>query len=582
VLAVRPREDFMAGLAASRTASLDLARAPSWSERLLALVETSHARAAAVLFALSLLCFLPGFASLQPMDRDEPRFAQATKQMLETGDFVDIRFQDEARYKKPIGIHWMQATVVSAGEALGVPRARTTIWLYRVPSLLGAIAGVLLTYWAALAFAGRREAFLAAAFMAASVILMVEARLAKTDAMLFACCVAAMGALARVWFARTLQRQPTRTVLIFWIALALGVLIKGPMVIMFTGLAATVLSIRERSAGWLRGLRPWLGLAIIVVAVLPWFVAIAWKSGGEFYRLAVGDDMLGKVTTGQQKHGAPPGFYLVAYFATFWPAALLASIAAPFAWFRRHEDWAAFLLAWAVPAWLIFEAVPTKLPHYVMPLYPAFAILAVRAMTEGFVGPHRPGARIAYLAMPFVPVGLTIGLLYGTWTLDGTLPWAALPFLLAASAVAIASWLYFARGQVSRSALVGVAAAPILALGVFGLTQPVLQSLKLSPRLAAGAEAVGCPGAPVATFGYREPSLVFLVGTSLDMVEKPDEAAAFLAQPGCRVLFVDSRFEPAFLQVLGDRASREPVARVTGFNINGGRRTDIGIYRAGR
>ena len=266
----------------------------------------------------------------------------------------------------------------------------------------------------------------------------------------------------------------------------------------------------------------------------------------------------------------------------FLQNALLAAIAAPFAWIRRHEDWAAFLLAWVVPAWVIFEAVSTKLPHYVMPLYPALAILAVRAMTEGYVGPHRPGARIAYLAMPLIPVGLTVGLCFGTWTLDRTLPVAGLPFLLAASAVAIASWVYFARGEVTRAAIVGVAAAPILAIGVFGFTQPALQSLKLSPRLAAAAEAAGCPGAPVATLGYREPSLVFLVGTSLDMVETGKEAADFLAQPGCRVLFVDSRFEPAFREALGDRATREPVSRVTGFNINGGRRADIGVYRAGQ
>ena len=72
-------------------------------------------------------------------------------------------------------------------EALGVPEARTTIALYRIPSLLGALATVLLTYWAALAFLGRRGAFLAAALMAASILLMVEARLAKTDAVLAAC-----------------------------------------------------------------------------------------------------------------------------------------------------------------------------------------------------------------------------------------------------------------------------------------------------------------------------------------------------------------------------------------------------------
>src|SRR6202158_3612298 len=102
----------------------------------------SHARAAAVLLVVALLGFLPGIFSIPPIDRDEARFAQATKQMVESGDYIDIRFQDEMRYKKPVGIYWLQAAAVQAGEALGVPRARTTIWLYRIPSLLGAIGAV--------------------------------------------------------------------------------------------------------------------------------------------------------------------------------------------------------------------------------------------------------------------------------------------------------------------------------------------------------------------------------------------------------------------------------------------------------
>src|SRR6184192_2294476 len=93
---------------------------------------SSHARAVAVLVLAALLAFLPGFFQIPPTDRDEARFAQATKQMLETGDFVDIRFQDEVRYKKPVGIYWLQAGIVRGAEALGVPEARTSIWLYRV------------------------------------------------------------------------------------------------------------------------------------------------------------------------------------------------------------------------------------------------------------------------------------------------------------------------------------------------------------------------------------------------------------------------------------------------------------------
>src|SRR5215212_6752329 len=118
----------------------------------------SHARAIMVLVVAALLNILPGFFAIPPSDRDEARFAQATKQMLETGDYVDIRFQDEVRYKKPVGIYWMQAAAVKIGSALGIPEARTTIWLYRIPSLLGAVGAVLLTYWTALALVSRRAA----------------------------------------------------------------------------------------------------------------------------------------------------------------------------------------------------------------------------------------------------------------------------------------------------------------------------------------------------------------------------------------------------------------------------------------
>src|SRR5262245_7973229 len=112
----------------------------------------SHARALLVLLVVTFISILPGFFSIPPTDRDESRFAQATKQMIETGEYVDIRFQDEVRYKKPVGIYWLQAAAVKAGEMLGVPQPRTTIWLYRLPSLFGAIGAVLLTYWAALGF----------------------------------------------------------------------------------------------------------------------------------------------------------------------------------------------------------------------------------------------------------------------------------------------------------------------------------------------------------------------------------------------------------------------------------------------
>jgi 4-amino-4-deoxy-L-arabinose transferase-like glycosyltransferase len=334
----------------------------------------SHRRAVVLLLLFSLLAFLPGFFQIPPVDRDEARFAQATKQMLETGEYVDIRFQNEVRYKKPVGIYWLQAAAVKTGEALGVPRPRTTIWLYRVPSLFGAIDAVLLTYWAALAFVSRRAALIAALMMASSVLLGVEARLAKTDAMLLLTSVAAMGAMARIYLA--CRRTPETPIgwtqpAILWTAIAAGTLLKGPLVLMFVVLTAVTLSVADRSARWMWSLRPIVGFAWMVLLVLPWFVAIIAKSGGDFFVQAVGHDMLGKVTSGQEAHGAPPGYYFVLFWVTFWPGSVLAGLAVPMIWRSRREAGAQFLLAWLVPSWLMFEAVMTKLPLYVLPLYPA-------------------------------------------------------------------------------------------------------------------------------------------------------------------------------------------------------------------
>ncbi len=352
-------------------------------------------RAAAFLVALSLAAFLPGISTLQPMDRDEPRFAQASKQMLETRDFIDIRFQDEARHKKPVGIYWLQSIVVATGDVLGVDHARTQIWLYRIPSQIGATLAAVLTWWALLAFLPARLALLGGALMAVSILLGVEARLAKTDAVLAACAVAAFGALIRVWldWARALPfALHPRIWLVFWGAMALAVIVKGPILPMVVAFPVLLMSWRERSFGWTRPLRWKQGLALVTLVALPWLIAIAWKSGGAFFAESVGKDMLGKVAEGQEKHGAPPGFYFFAFFGTFWPAAPVAAMAGYFAWRHWREPLVAFLLAWIVPSWLIFEAVPTKLPHYVLPLYVAVTGLALLAVARDGIDMGRRGA----------------------------------------------------------------------------------------------------------------------------------------------------------------------------------------------
>jgi len=543
----------------------------------------SHRRAVALLVAFSLLAFLPGFFQIPPVDRDEARFAQATKQMLETHEYVDIRFQNDVRYKKPVGIYWLQAAAVKAGEALGLAQARTTIWLYRLPSLIGAICAVLLTYWAALAFVARRAAVVAALMMASSILLGVEARLAKTDAMLLLTSVAAMGAMARIYLAG--HRSAAKTIgwvepAILWTALAGGVLLKGPVILMFVGLTGIVLSIVDRSARWLWSLRPIIGLVWLILLVSPWFVAIVAKSGSSFFVEALGHDMLDKVASGQEAHGAPPGFYFLLFWVTFWPGSVLAGLAAVMVWKTRHEPGARFLLAWLIPSWLVFEAVMTKLPHYVLPLYPAIAILIAgilepgglskaRWMTRGTVGWFLfPGAIAIATLVAFIVFGRDLGLI--AW------PFSALAVIFGL----FAWWLYDVDGA-ERSLLRGMVASLLIAVTVYAITVPMLPSLFPSAMIAEEIYGTDCKQPRVAsTFAYQEPSLVFLLGTDTRFTDGVG-AADFLRSGSCYFALIDPRSERSFVQRAESVGLRYSLLqRIEGYNISIGKPVSLTVFRS--
>jgi len=544
---------------------------------------SSHRRAAALLVAFSLLAFLPGFFQIPPVDRDEARFAQATKQMLETHEYVDIRFQNEVRYKKPVGIYWLQAAAVKAGEALGVPEARTTIWLYRLPSLAGAIFAVLLTYWAALAFVTRRAALLAALMMASSVLLGVEARLAKTDAMLLFTSIAAMGAMARIYLAS--HRTPEKKIgwaepAILWTAVAGGVLLKGPLILMFVGLTAIVLSIVDRSARWVWSLRPFIGVVWLIVLVSPWFLAIIAKSGSSFFVEALGHDMLDKVASGQEAHGAPPGFYLLLFWLTFWPGSVLAGLTAVVVWKTRREAGARFLLAWLIPSWLVFEVVMTKLPHYVLPLYPAIAILIAGAIEPGGLSKSRwmirgtvgwflfPAATAIATVIAFIVFGRDLGLV--AW------PVSALAVIFGL----FAWWLYEVDGT-ERSLLRAMVASVLIAVTVYAITFPLLPSLFPSAVIAEEIHATDCEQPRVAsTFAYQEPSLVFLLGTDTRFTDGVG-AADFLRSGSCYFALIDPRSERSFVQRAESVGLRYSLLqRVEGYNISIGKPVSLTVFRS--
>ena len=134
-----------------------------------------HSRVALyALMAVLSVFVLIGHHTVPPLDRDEARFAQASKQMLQTGDYITVRFQDELRAKKPAGIYWLQSTFANF---LGAD----DISSYRFVNLLALLASVFALYHMALQFYDSRAAFAAAALFSSGFLVLGEAHLAKTD-----------------------------------------------------------------------------------------------------------------------------------------------------------------------------------------------------------------------------------------------------------------------------------------------------------------------------------------------------------------------------------------------------------------
>src|SRR3954451_18360039 len=544
-------------------------------------VAASHVRAVAFLMLCAALLFLPGFFGIPPIDRDEARFAQATKQMVESGDFVDIRFQDDVRYKKPVGVYWLQSAAVATASAFGLPRPQARIWLYRIPSLLGATGAVLLTYWTALAFVTRRGAILAGLIICSSVLLGAEARLAKTDAMLLFTVVAAMGALARVYLSwqrgEDPEHPPWSAAAIFWTALAGGILLKGPLILMFVGLTILALAILDRSAAWLWRLRPVWGLMWTLVLVLPWFVAIFWRAGEAFFSNSLGGDMLSKLGA-QESHGAPPGLYLLLFWITFWPGAALAGMAAPAVWRARREPGAQYLLAWLVPSWIVFELVLTKLPHYVLPLYPAIAILTAGALERRVLSRSWLMRGAAWWFV--VPVGASVIAVSGANKPTPSPALPAWPSLAAPMISGLIAWWMSEDSRDERSLLNAVVAAMFLAVGIYGIVLPSLTTVFPSAEVARALRNVVCVGPRAAAAGFHEPSLVFMTGTSTVLTDGSG-AADFLGQGSCRFALVESRTERAFVQRAEAIGLRYNVAkRIEGYNISQGKAVSIAIFRS--
>ena len=528
---------------------------------------TSALRRSILIVLLGFAVLLPGLATLPVTDRDEGRFVQATKQMLESGDLVDIRFQDQPRWKKPAGIYWLQAA-----SATGAGGVEAPIWAYRLPSLATAFMTALLTAWAAGPLIGRRGAVLAGLMMVSTLLLAVEANIAKTDAALAASASAALGALVH-----QLLGTPRRWVaLVFWLAFASAILLKGPIVpVIVIATLCWIWAFHGRPA--ITRLHPLPGLALTLVLVIPWLVAIWQVSDGAFFAEALGKDLGGKLVEGQEKHWGPPGLYLGLVWATLWPWAALLIPAFAWLWPKRREPWLVLLTGWVIPFWVVLEAVPTKLPHYVLPLYPALVIALAGWMlsSAGAVSTWTRRANAVLVLLPALGLGLAPILLPLIVRIAAPeaialnkISWPGLILGLAGLAAAILAARAALQSRPLAQAGASLLAAALIFPAVLHFTLPAQHLAFASPRMAAMIEQFRpCASGPAFSVGYHEPSLVFLTETGIRMADPQGAIEALDSDPGALVL-IEDRWRAILGEHLPDAVVR---GRVLYFNYNRGK-----------
>ena len=501
---------------------------------------------------IALAAMLPGFTAIPVMDRDEARYSQAARQMMETGDYVDIRFQDDPRHVKPAGVYWMQ--VASAAPFGGT---EAPVWAHRIPSLISAVIAVLVTAWLGARIFSAPVGVAAGIILAVSLMLQVEARTAKTDAALLASGVVAQAALMMLLVrGRDISSRFWGWPAVFWAATGAAVMIKGPIIAMVSALTAAGYALWMRDWRILLRLQPLPGLALACAVFVPWIAAITMKTDGAFLTEAVGHALFGKVGEVDDSHGGPIGYHTLLTPATLWPAAALTGLAILLGWTRRGEPEIRFLIAWIIPTWLVFELVQTKLPHYVLPTVPAIALLMALAMGEA--GELLKGVWARALHGLTSVLAVSVAGLLAALAIAGNLylgeePDAASWIAAGAGALALVAVAGLAMRPSSGDRLLAAAAgAIVLYAALFGAAIPRIDALWPSDRAAAFASTLtGCEAMTVITAGYREPSNVFHFGTDTVLARYGGEAARYLvSHTDCGLAIVESRQSEAFFEAL--------------------------------
>lgn len=537
------------------------------------------------------------------VDRDEARFAQASRQMFESaalpeperdfrhaGGLVVPMVGDRPRLNKPPLIYWLQSA--SAAAWTGGDPGRDALWMYRLPSPLCSALAVLITWRLGRRMFDARAAWFGAAMLALCPMVVWDAHQARSDQLLLATAALTQYGLWRVWSAARRGRADLAGAACVWIGFAAGVLAKGPITPLVFACTTLGLCAATRSWRWLGRLRFGAGLLLTTALVGAWVAGVVRHVGWDVYSHTIYQEVIGRSMDPKEGHWGPPGYHTFLLAALFWPGSLATAWAIGSAVRRRIGRRRApgrggelFCLAWIIPAWIVFEIISTKLPHYTLPMYPAVALLTARGLmvfAHRVRHAHRPwtdraGEAIWLTLGAGLVVAAPLALTLIAHRSGGPIPGPAV-FVLAgcAAGTLLAAGLMLARSRPIAAQGAGMVAAVIGLVNVLGVVLPGDRPWWVTSRLERALAAVGVdmsnPGAKeIGAAGYAEDSLGYATRGRIIRLPESD-AIRWLDADARRVLIAPTSLAEAHRAGGG---SAPQIGRVRGLNYSNGTAPDL-------
>jgi 4-amino-4-deoxy-L-arabinose transferase-like glycosyltransferase len=489
-----------------------------------------------VIVAVWALTTLAGLGSTSLSEPDEPRFAEATRQMFLRGDFLTPYFNGVPRFEKPILFYWMQAP---AFALLGPTETAA-----RLPAALSGLGVLFLTFLIGERLMARRAALTGTLVLATTFRFAVWSRQGLTDMpVLFWMMTALYG------FLRALEPEGARRhALLAWAAIGLGALTKGPVVI----LPLIVLALYGLASGqWREARRLHIvpGLLLAAAIALPWYGLMARLHGRGFSDFAIGYEMVARYGYSSTTFPTTPrGFFW--YFQVYpgdaapWTLFVVGSIGWTLWRLRTFtEDTkraVLFLLIWFFAIVLVFSTARFKVTHYILPAYPAAALLAGLVLDRIFARASDVPAwlwRVPFALTTVVMAalcGLTAALLhrvFGTPWIDAGM---LLPMTFGVSALAMTAYGLTGRRREAVYSLVGGLAAATAILAV--RTAPhELQRYQPIRALGERVAALAAPGSKVGLAGrLGGPGLIFYSRHDITWLDSVEQISEFLRGDGDR------------------------------------------------